>query len=152
MEKIEKLTNLLVDGQVVLMYENARTEFEGYGNDFVFYINEKAKTMVGKINEGKETYKVKCAPEDKFDVYTGFALIIFAHYTHSNYGALSRIFESFAPRTKSKDPALDFIRQYAKEMSGLDKADLEQIYKNGYKDSKGNVIINLLSDCEVRGC
>lgn len=69
------LTGKFEDGKKITLLPFAQPKMF-LGKKYVFYVNENKKTIVLKEVNSNKTIKIKCHPEDKFDVEIGIGLAI----------------------------------------------------------------------------
>lgn len=95
--------------------------------DFVFTLNETDGVIVGHEKCSKLDYVVRCTKGDKYDAYTGVAIILFEALTGYSYGKLNETISKFAPRTKDCDPTMNFIKLYVKQRFNMDEKSVKEL-------------------------
>lgn len=149
------------DAELSEFVEYCRITGENPEKWYVIY-NEAKQALILFAPDGTQ-YKPAPAEGDKFDIYTGFCLAVFNNQLGLTYQDINRFFTMFTKRTKTNDPALNFIRKLIEETTGISESDLLARIETAQEDRSGkhfaiNVPICLVSidetesECDCECC
>ena len=103
--------------------------------DFIFFVNEKKKTVVLVVDYGedvkKDTYVVKCHAQDTFDLITGIGLAISQCYAGSKkHSAMRELLRNSKRRLDYKTYAKWCVLDFFEYNFDYDKFINNHLYEN----------------------